>query len=106
METQRKNSETKAEKQGWIRMIGAAEAEGVLKEIYIRMRSASGTRPTVYQPPSGDAANIVKSHSLEPEGLRLAFGMSGAIYWGSSSFSWAKREMLNMVTSAANNCFY
>ncbi len=106
METRTKNNVTASKKQGWIRMIGAVEAKGALKEIYIRMRSASGTRPTVYQPPSGDAANIVKSHSLEPEGLRLAFGMSAAIHWGPSSLPWAKREMLNTVTSAANNCFY
>jgi len=93
-------------KQGWIRMIGAAEAEGVLREIYIRMRDTSASRPSVYRPPSGEVANIVKSHSLEPEGLRLAFGMSGAVHWGPRSLPWAKREMLNTVTSAANNCYY
>ena len=93
-------------KQGWIRMIGADESEGVLQEIYTRMRNTSGARPSVYQPPSGDVANIVKSHSLEPEGLRLAFGMSGVIHWGPRSLPWAKREMMNTVTSAANNCYY
>jgi len=106
MKTKRKSHVTEAENQSWIRMIGAAEAEGALKEIYTRMRSNSGTRPAVYQPPTGDAANIVKSHSLEPEGLRLAFGMSTAIHWGPCSLPWAKREMLNTVTSAANNCYY
>ena len=93
-------------RQGWIRMIGVNEAEGALREIYTRMRSASSNRPSVYQPPSGDAANIVKSHSLEPEGLRLAFGMSGVIHWGARSLPWPKREMLNTVTSAANSCYY
>jgi len=92
--------------QGWIRMIGIHEAVGPLKELYDRMLSHSGTRPSVYQPPTGDAANIVKSHSLDPEGLRLAFGMSGVIHWAPTSLPWEQREMLNTVTSAANQCFY
>ena len=95
-----------SQKQGWIRMIGVLEAEGQLREIYNQMRAGSGTRPQVYNSPTGDAANIVKSHSLDPEGLRLAFGMSGAVHWGPKSLPWAQREMLNTVTSGANNCFY
>lgn len=93
-------------KQGWIQMIGAHEAEGSLKDVYIKMRSNMGSRPAVYSTPSGDAPNIVKLHSLEPEGLRLAFGISTAIHWSDKSLPWAKREMINTVTSRANNCFY
>ena len=93
-------------KQGWIQMIGAHEAEGALKDVYIKMRTNMGSRPAVYSTPNGDAPNIVKSHSLEPEGLRLAFGISTAIHWSDKSLPWAKREMLNTVTSRANNCFY
>jgi hypothetical protein len=99
-------SSPSAGKQGWIKMIGVAEAEGPLKELYSQMKAKSGSRPAVYNAPTGDAANIVKSHSLDPEGMRLAFGMSGAIHWGPKSLPWAKREMLNTVTSATNNCFY
>ena len=93
-------------KQGWIQMIGVHEAEGALKEVYIQMRNNRGSRPAVYSSPTGDAPNIVKSHSLEPEGLRLAFGISTAIHWSDKSLPWAKREMINTVTSRANNCFY
>lgn len=93
-------------KQGWVRMIGVAEAGGPLKEVYTKMRSGSGARPAVYSTPTGDAANIVKCHSLDPEGLRLAFGMSSAVHWGPKSLPWVQREMLNTVTSGANNCFY
>jgi hypothetical protein len=96
----------KVKKQGWIRMIGVAEAHGQLKEVYDQMKARSGSRPAIYNTPTGDAANIVKSHSLDPEGLRLAFGMSGAIHWGPKSLPWVQREMLNTVTSAANQCFY
>ena len=97
---------TNEAKQGWIRMIGMKEATGPLKELYDRMQSNKGSRPAVYNTPSGDAANIVKSHSLDPEGLQLAFGLSGAIHWGPKSLPWVQREMLNTVTSGTNNCFY
>ena len=93
-------------KQGWIQMVGVREAEGALKEVYAKMRSNMGSRPAVYSTPTGDAPNIVGSHSLEPEGLRLAFGISTAIHWSDKSLPWAKREMINTVTSRANNCFY
>ena len=93
-------------KQGWIQMLGVHEAEGALREVYAQMRANTGSRPSVYNTPTGDAPNIVKSHSLEPEGLRLAFSISTAIHWSDKSLPWAKREMINTVTSRANNCFY
>lgn len=93
-------------KAGWIKMIGVAEADGQLKEIYSGMKAKAGSRPAVYNSPTGDAANIVKSHSLEPEGLRLAFGISGPIHWSDKSLPWTQREMINTVTSRTNNCFY
>jgi hypothetical protein len=95
-----------SQRQGWIRMIGIAEADGPLREIYTRMKANSGSRPAAYNTPTGDAANIVKAHSLEPEGLKLAFGISSAIHWSDKSLPWVQREMINTVTSRANNCFY
>jgi len=94
------------EKQAWIKMIGLAEAEGPLKELYVQMKTKGGSRPAVYQTPTGEPANIIRAHSLDPEGLRLAFGLSGAIHWGPNSLPWVRREMLNTVTSGANHCFY
>ena len=93
-------------KQGWIQMLGVHEAEGALREVYAQMRANMGSRPSVYSTPTGNAPNIVKSHSLEPEGLRLAFSISTAIHWSDKSLPWVKREMINTVTSRANNCFY
>lgn len=87
-------------------MIGLPEAQGPLKDLYVQMKAKSGSRPAIYQPPTGEVANIIKAHSLEPEGLRLAFGLSGAIHWGPKSLPWVRREMLNTVTSGANQCFY
>jgi hypothetical protein len=103
---EQKSSATRIETNGWIEMIGIAEAEGRLREVYEQMRARNSSRPAVYNTPNGDAPNIVKAHSLDPEGLRLAFGMSSAIHWGPHSLPWVKREMMNTVTSGANNCFY
>ena len=83
-------------------MLGLAEAEGKLKELYDRLKSGGSERPAIYNPPTGDVANIIKAHSLDPEGMELAFGMSAAIHWGPLSLPWVEREMLNTVTSAAN----
>jgi hypothetical protein len=91
---------------GWIRMIGFAEAKGELKEIYDKMQASAKEKPSPYDTPDGEIANIVRSHSLEPEGMRLAFGISQPIHWGDKSLPWVKREMINTVTSRANNCFY
>lgn len=87
-------------------MIGVPEAGGALREAYEVLRERGASRPAVYETPTGDAPNIVKCHSLDPRGLQLAFDMSAAIHWGPLSLPWVKREMLNTVTSAANDCFY
>ena len=93
-------------REGWVRMVGVSEATGALREAYEVLRERGASRPAVYETPTGDAPNIVKCHSLDPQGLQLAFDMSAAIHWGPLSLPWVKREMLNTVTSAANDCFY
>jgi hypothetical protein len=93
-------------KRAFIPLIGRAEAEGALKEIYEQFSKSGASRPAVYRTASGEVANIIRAHSLEPDGLRLAFSASGPIHWGPSARPWAEREMINTVTSRANNCFY
>ena len=93
-------------KQAFLPLIGRAEAEGDLKAIYEQFARGGASRPAVYQTATGEVANIIRAHSLDPEGLRLAFRASGAIHWGPSALPWAEREMINTVTSRANNCFY
>ena len=90
----------------FIPLIGRAEAEGRLREMYEHSAKNAGARPAVYDTPTGEVANIVRAHSLDPEALGLAFGISSAIHWGPSSLPWAEREMINTVTSKANHCFY
>lgn len=93
----------------FIRMIGAREAQAEGRElalVYAQMAAASGARPTVYNTPDGDVPNIVRCHSLDPIGLRLAFSLSASIHWGDDALPWATREMINTVTSWSNDCFY
>jgi hypothetical protein len=94
------------QREAWIRVIGYDESTGPLREAYEAMRAASASRPSAYDTPTGEAANIVRCHGLDPEGLRLAFSLSKAAHWGPLSLPWADRELLNTVTSAANQCFY
>jgi hypothetical protein len=94
------------ETQAFIPLIGRAGAQGKLREIYEGYEKMAGSRPAVYSAPGGDVANIIRAHSLDPEGLSLAFAIGGAIHWGPMSRPWAEREMINTVTSRVNNCFY
>jgi alkylhydroperoxidase family enzyme len=91
---------------GWVPMVGKAAAQGRLREAYEAMARRATARPAVYETASGEVPNIVRAHSLDPEGLELTFSMSAAVHWGPLSLPWVEREMLNTVTSAANGCFY
>ncbi|HEV8321027.1 MAG TPA: carboxymuconolactone decarboxylase family protein [Myxococcota bacterium] len=96
-------------REAWIRVVGIPEAAaegGALAGAYAAMRTAGTDRPAVYTTPSGDAPNIVRCHGLDPEGLRLAFTLSTALHWADGALPWRLREMINTVTSRANDCFY
>jgi len=90
----------------WIKTIGAREAEGPLRAAYEAMKAGAASRPVVYSPSSGDVPNIIRCHSLDPEGLRLAFAASAAVHWSPGALDWAEREMVNTVVSQANKCRY
>lgn len=87
----------------FIRMIGMREAEGELAETYAGM--AARKLPAVYKTEHGDAAAIIRVHSLDPALMRAAFGFSGTL-GTDETLSWAQRELVNAVTSARNGCFY
>jgi hypothetical protein len=93
-------------REAFVQTIGLHEAGGELREVYRGLKARYTVRPKVYDTPTGDAPNIMKCHSLDPEGLRLAFSMSNAVHWGPDSLAWPTREMINTVSSRANNCFY
>jgi hypothetical protein len=79
-----------------------AQATGALAEAYAAMDNRP--MPPVYRPWHGDAAGIIRAHSLDAELLRRTFSISGAL--ATSSLAWPDREVLASVTSRTNQCFY
>lgn len=61
--------------------------------------------PAVYTPPHGDAPGILRAHSLDARLLRLTFAVSGTLATD-ATLPWARRELINAVTSRQNGCFY
>jgi hypothetical protein len=86
----------------WLRIIPQADATGALAEAYAAMDNRP--MPPVYQPSHGDAAGIIRTHSLDPELLQRTFSVSGAL--ATTGLPWPDREVLASATSLTNQCFY
>lgn len=79
----------------WIRTIEEKDAEGDLARQYASARKRAGK---IY--------NIVKLSSLRPEILGTSIGLYLRIMHGPGKLSRAQREMIAVVVSRANGCFY
>jgi uncharacterized peroxidase-related enzyme len=79
----------------WIKTVPPEEATGRLKEQY----EAAIKR-------AGRIFNIVSLQSLNPRVLEASIELYKAIMFGPSSLSRAQREMIAVVVSKANDCFY
>jgi len=55
---------------------------------------------------SGRIWNIVRIMSLNPEALRASMQLYRVLLYGESPLSRRQREMLAVITSAANHCHY
>jgi hypothetical protein len=86
----------------WLGTISQARATGALAEAYAAMDDRP--MPPVYRPSHGDAAGIIRAHSLDPELLRRTFSVSGAL--AATALPWPDREILASATSRTNQCFY
>jgi hypothetical protein len=86
----------------WLGTVPQAQATGDLAEAYALIDNRP--MPPVYRPGHGDAAGIIRAHSLDAELLRRTFSISGAL--ATSSLAWPDREVLASVTSRTNQCFY
>lgn len=86
----------------WLGTVSRAQATGALAEAYAAMDNRP--MPPVYHPPHGDAAGIIRAHSLDPELLRRTFSVSGAL--ATTQLPWPDRELLASATSRTNQCFY
>ena len=79
----------------FIRQIGLEESTGPLR----RFLDATVKR-------AGRIWNIVGIQSLNPQTAQASMRLYGAVMFGESALSRRQREMLAVVTSRANNCFY
>lgn len=79
----------------WIKTISPPEASGDLLEQYHRMHD-----------PSGNVANILQVHSLNPAALRAHFDLYRTLMFARSELSRAQREMVAVVVSKTNGCHY
>ena len=80
----------------WIDTIGEEQAEGDLRALY----------STCPDPRTGRVDNIVKVHSLHPEGLGGHLALYRAVMRGSPGLSRLEREMIAVVVSVLNGCHY
>ena len=86
----------------WLATVSRSQADDALEAAYAAMDARP--MPPVYRPDHGDAAGIIRAHSLDPELLKRTFAVSGAL--ATTGLPWADRELLVSVTSRTNQCFY
>ena len=79
----------------WIEMIDEEAATGRLKELYDR-----------YSEPWGGMDNIIKIHSLNVKSMKTHYDLYAHLMRGRSDLSRVQREMIAVVVSVANRCFY
>jgi uncharacterized peroxidase-related enzyme len=80
----------------WIGTVDESAATDHVKAVYDALIKQRGWVP-----------NIVKVHSLRPDGLRAAMQMMNAtMYSQTSGLTRAQREMIATVVSVVNRCHY
>lgn len=79
----------------YIEQVPVQEATGLLRKLY----EAALER-------AGRVWHIVHVMSQNPRVMDASMGFYGAVMFGSSPLSRRQREMLAVVTSRANDCFY
>ncbi len=80
----------------WIHTIHEDDAEGELKKLYER----------VVDPATGRVDNVMKIHSVHPEGLNAHFAVYDAAMKGTATLPKVDREMIAAVVSRINDCHY
>ena len=80
----------------WIHTIHEDDAAGELKKLY----------ESVVDPKTGRVDNVMKIHSLHPEGLNAHFAVYRAAMSGTATLPRADREMIAVVVSKINDCHY
>lgn len=79
----------------WIKVIAPDEATGALEQQY----DAAIQR-------AGRVFNVVSIQSLNPRALEASMRLYLTLMFGPSGLSRAQREMIAVVVSKTNECFY
>ncbi len=80
----------------WIETVAEENADGELARLYRRC----------LEPQSEQVDNILKTHSLHPEGLKAHLELYRAVMKGTRSLPKVEREMIALVVSQINRCHY
>ncbi len=79
----------------YIPYVPANEAAGLLEELYEE-----------YADQAGRVDNVIRIHSLNPRSMRDHHRLYAHLMRGPSPLTRVQREMLAVVVSAENDCFY
>ena len=79
----------------YLRLIDVGEATGIVGEEY----EAAIER-------AGKVFNVVKSMSLSPGAMRASMRLYREVMYGESELTREQRELLAVVVSTANDCYY
>jgi uncharacterized peroxidase-related enzyme len=79
----------------WIRQVEDGEARGLVRQLFDEARERAGR-----------VWNIVRLMSLRPKVLRASMALYREIMFGESGLTRAERELVAVVVSATNGCFY
>lgn len=60
----------------------------------------------VADPTNGKVDHIMAIHSLHPKGLRSHFDLYRAVMTGTASLRKVEREMIALIVSQRNDCYY
>ena len=87
----------------------APDAPSMAHISYVPSDEATGLLATLYEAyttPDGSLDNILRIHSLNPRSLRDHVQLYSHLMRGPSPLSRIQREMLAVVVSSENQCFY
>ena len=79
----------------WIRLISDGEATGLLKRLFGEAIARAGR-----------VWNIVRLMSRRPKQLDASMALYREIMFGESALTRAERELVAVVVSSTNGCFY
>jgi uncharacterized peroxidase-related enzyme len=79
----------------WIRQISDAEAHGLCRKLFAEARERAGK-----------VWNVVRLMSLRPKQLQASMELYREIMFGESGLTRAERELVAVVVSSTNGCFY